>query len=133
MRYTVDLEAMHVELLSAEERNAQHPETFPIPSRAARESLEPGEIVKLLFCYTGDPEEDFVERMWVIVESRDKHGRYVGVLDNDPIDIPDLEAGMALPFTAEHIIDIDEETMIEGFALRPTTWREKLRSIFRRQ
>lgn len=59
MRYTVDLEAMHVELLSAVERNAQHPETFPIPSRAARESVEPGEIVKLLFCYTGDPEEDF--------------------------------------------------------------------------
>lgn len=131
--FTVNLETLGVELLSGEERNIRYPNTFLIPGRAKRESLLPGQLAKLLFCYTGDPEEDIVERMWVIVESRNKHGEYVGILDNDPIRIPSLEAGMCLPFLAEHIIDADDVQPVDGISGKPRLWGKKLLSFVRKR
>lgn len=133
---TVNLEAMHVELLSAEERNSQNPDTFPIPSRSVRESLAPGQIVKLMFSYSGDPGDVSVERMWVIVESRGEDGGYVGVLDNDPYGIPDLAAGMHLAFTAEHVIGVHEEepqlSLASVETKEPASWiKRKIARILR--
>jgi hypothetical protein len=73
------------ELVSAEDRNAGHPETFQIPSREKRESLAPGDGAKLLFDIEtrehGRIVDRGVDRMWVIVKARTEHG-YIGVLGN---------------------------------------------------
>lgn len=45
-----------MELDSGEERNELAPDTFPIPSRDARENLEVGDEVKLVFRDMTDPE-----------------------------------------------------------------------------
>jgi len=75
------------QLVSAEVRNAAHPETFQIPMRDRRMSLVPGDAVKLLFHIetreAGRIIDRGVDRMWVIVRA-DWDGRYVGVLDSDP-------------------------------------------------
>ena len=99
-------------LLSAEEQNAAHPETFEIPSREDRESVPPGDAVKLLFDIEtrvdGKVFDRGVDRMWVLVKSRAGNG-YVGVLDNDPGTAKNLRlfVGDTLYFGPEHIIAIE--------------------------
>lgn len=68
---------------NGEELNKEFPETFFIPPRLKRDTLLPGELVKLIFrIWLGD--ETHVERMWVIVSSRTENG-YTWTLDNDPL------------------------------------------------
>jgi uncharacterized protein YegJ (DUF2314 family) len=99
-------------LVSAEERQAAHPDTFQIPPRDKRESLSPGDGVKLLFeieTKEGDRVVDRgVDRMWVIVKARTKEG-YIGVLDNDPgiADGLNLHEGDVIVFAPENVTDID--------------------------
>ena len=99
-------------LVSAEQRNAAAPTTFEIPSRAARESLQPGDSAKLLFdieTRSGDCVVDRgVDRMWVIVKRREREG-YVGVLDNDPglAEGLLLRPGMEIVFGPEHVASIE--------------------------
>lgn len=87
------------------------PETFEIPSRHTRESLQPGDYAKLIFRIDlFDDEEDpvSVERMWVLIRER-LDGTYLGVLDNAPDAIEQNDAlwlGTELPFRAEHVIDV---------------------------
>jgi len=98
-------------LISAEARNAAHPETFQIPSREKRESLVPGEAAKLLFEIENREAETIVDRgvdrMWVIVKTR-AEGGYVGVLDNDPGTEENLRLreGDNIAFGPEHIAAI---------------------------
>jgi uncharacterized protein YegJ (DUF2314 family) len=69
---------------NGELQNQRNPRTFFIPTRAEREAVTAGDLVKLLFEIV-DPTDDMpsAERMWVqVVEA--KSGRYVGVLDNEP-------------------------------------------------
>ena len=98
-------------LISAEERHAAHPQTFDIPSRGARESLTPGDGVRLLFDIEtregGRVIDRGVDRMWVIVKQR-TGDRYVGILDSDPglAEGLNLRAGDAIAFGPEHVADI---------------------------
>ncbi|MCG7347883.1 hypothetical protein [Sphingomonas sp. ACRSK] len=51
-----------------------------------------------------------VERMWVLVRKRTANG-YLGVLDNEPDAIAENNEfwlGSELPFTAKHVINIEE-------------------------
>ena len=66
-------------LANVEDRNKEHPDTFVIPSREGRDSLQPGDLVKLVFEYPEEPPE----RMWVHVLGS-KDGTYLGELDNVP-------------------------------------------------
>jgi hypothetical protein len=99
------------ELISAEDRNAAHPETFQIPGREKRESLAPGDGAKLLFDIEtreqGRVVDRGVDRMWVIVKARTERG-YIGVLDSDPGTAENLRLreGDSITFGPEHIIDI---------------------------
>jgi hypothetical protein len=99
-------------LVSAEERHAAHPQTFQIPSRGARESLAPGDGVRLLFeIETRERDRVIdrgVDRLWVIVKQRHGEG-YVGLLDSDPglAEGLDLRPGDAIAFGPEHVADID--------------------------
>ncbi len=88
----------------AEERNRQAPDTFGIPLREARENLQPGQIVKLLFAITVGGQEK-VERMWVVVQQRDGT-EYVGLLDNRPASTDAIHAGMAVRFQPRHVVAI---------------------------
>jgi hypothetical protein len=95
-----------------EEYHDRCPSSFSIPSKACRDALEPGGLVKLIFRIAVDNPDDpvSVERMWVIVRERTANG-YLGVLDNDPDAIAEndrLWHGIELPFAARHVIDFDE-------------------------
>lgn len=107
-----EIDGWHLD--SGEERHANAPDTFWIPTREARESLQPGDYAKLIFVIALDDAEDSVdvERMWVIVRER-IGDTYLGILDNKPSGITeneDLWLGTELPFRPEHIIDIDLPT-----------------------
>lgn len=85
------------------------PYTFYVPSPEVIAALQPGDEVKLIFrCdeeYPEDEEEDLaVERMWVRITEIDGDD-FRGELDNDPVAIPELEAGEEIEFASYHIID----------------------------
>ena len=87
----------------------EFPYTFYRPSDAVIDMLEPEKAtVKLIFRF--EPYEDdqpAAERMWVIVNSINEDGTYIGTLDNDPYHIKDLKAGDKILFGKEHIIQYD--------------------------
>jgi len=99
------------ELISAEDRNATHPDTFKIPPREKRESLSRGDGAKLLFDIQTREEgaviDRGVDRMWVIVKARSKDG-YIGVLDSNPGAAENLrlQQGDSITFGPEHISEI---------------------------
>jgi len=103
------------ELDDAEPIAAEHPDTFYMPSLEERNALKPGQLVKLIFrILTVDEageEKLCVERMWVVVTGRE--GKfYTGKLDNQPYCTHDMNPGMPLYFEARHVINIDEDTLI---------------------
>ena len=108
----------------AEERHAEHPDTFWIPSLEARLGLYPGCGVKLMFYIDGT--DGGVERMWVVVTDRLADGEaYLGVLDNTPLagDAHGrLEPGFEIPFEPRHVIDVDgpSEATMKIAATEPT-------------
>lgn len=86
--------------------------TFWIPTREAREALQPGDLAKLIFCISvDDPDKPVaVERMWVLVRGLTEGG-YLGILDNDPYALAkndEFWSGIELPFGPNHIINISE-------------------------
>jgi hypothetical protein len=96
-------------LLSGEERQARHPDTFSIPDRSERESLSPGDAAKLLFDIEtregGRVIDRGVDRLWVIVKTRTGN-IYRGVLDSDPgwAEGLALRPGSEVNFLPEHVI-----------------------------
>jgi uncharacterized protein YegJ (DUF2314 family) len=96
MQYTLD---------DGEALNQEFPDTFEIPTRENRESQQVGDLVKLIFRITINDEE-FVERMWVIITHKNGH-EFTGKLDNQPFCTLDLKAGDAVTFSSKHIINID--------------------------
>jgi hypothetical protein len=103
-----------------EERHARSPESFAIPSRAERESLHPGDAVKLLFDIetrdAGRIIDRGVDRMWVVVK-RKAGNVYVGLLDSDPgaAEGLTLRPGMEIVFGPEHVIGIERPP--QGYVL----------------
>jgi len=81
-----------------------YPETFYLPPAEERETLQPGDLAKLIFRITGG-KRTAVERMWVIVEKVRK-GNYVGVLDNDPYCTESIRHGLVVAFQPKHVIQI---------------------------
>ena len=71
------------ELLVADERAAEAPYTFFVPTWSERERVDIGDLVKLGFEYLWDAEEFGGERMWVEVLKRDG-SRLTGALKNEP-------------------------------------------------
>lgn len=89
-------------LLDAEAAHREHPRTYSIPRRLVRESLVPGDYVKLLFKIDPPTAGLVVERMWVeVVDSKD--GAYTGRLANQPGHLPNLRPGDIINFTPEHV------------------------------
>ena len=107
-------------LVSGEDAHALSTKTFKIPDRHVRESLSPGDAVKLLFDIetkeAGQVVDRGVDRMWVIVKRR-AGNRYVGVLDSDPgrADGLNLRPGAELLFGPEHVIAIERPP--DGYVL----------------
>lgn len=94
---------------NGEDLNREAPRTFFIPPRAERETLQSGDLAKLLFEVV-EPEEGMptAERMWVQVLERHDDG-YVGTLGNQPTVITTIQAGGRVRFGAEHVIATFED------------------------
>ncbi|WP_454723579.1 MULTISPECIES: DUF2314 domain-containing protein [Cupriavidus] len=88
---------------------AAYPETFWVPPLEARQALQPGQAVKLIFRIVTTDEQDrdeqHVERMWVIVTGREGD-LYSAELDNQPYCTDEMAPGMPLWFAARHVIHI---------------------------
>ena len=99
-------------LISALTCHRANPDSFEIPSKTAREQLQPGDAVKLLFDIetkeSGKLIDRGIDRMWVIVKCRMESG-YVGVLDNDPGAAENLRLRESdtIIFRPEHVAAID--------------------------
>lgn len=101
-----DERVVDFQLVSAEARHRESPESFPIPSRAEREDVGPGSVVKLVFELTNPIGEDpGAERMWVAVQTVDGP-LMVGQLVNEPGAITTINYGDEVRFGPEHIIGI---------------------------
>lgn len=89
--------------------HAKSPETYWIPPRAYRESLQPGAIAKIRFYIrVASPDGDIVdhgERMWVRI-TECMNDWYRGELDNDPYCTDAIQSGLVLWFQPRHIIAI---------------------------
>ena len=111
MEWPADLGETGWRLLSAEDRHAEAPDAFWIPSREERENLRYGNGAKLLFDVADQAEGVLVaqvERMWVVVTEVTAAG-YVGVLANIPRSSHSaVQRGSRIAFAAEHVCDIDE-------------------------
>jgi hypothetical protein len=103
------------ELVNVEERHAERPDRFHIPSHQERESLAVGARVQLHFAfrtvYQGRREEYRgrqviqVERMWVTIrEATGSH--YAGTLDSDPVTSRVLRPGDRIEFGPEHVATV---------------------------
>lgn len=98
-------------MVSAEGRQAAHPDTFVIPSRDRRASLSPGDGAKLLFDIetkeNGLVTDRGIDRMWVIVKNR-RADDYIGILDSIPgaAENLKLQEGDAVVFGPEHVAEI---------------------------
>ena len=100
----------------AERRHEENPDSFGIPTRAERESVRPGDLVKLLFDFVEPAEDEWTgERMWVEVNEV-RGGRYVGTLDNEPFMLTSVALGSQIEFGPEHIIDVWEDEPTGGEA-----------------
>lgn len=107
------LETDFWELRSGEDAHAKNPDTFWIPPREKRWSLNRGQAAKLIFDIEGYEENELVvqgERMWVIIAER-VGDLYIGILDNQPACLERsadvyLTMGAEIPFGPEHVIDI---------------------------
>jgi hypothetical protein len=94
-------------LLDAESQNEAFPDAFPIPSRAERDALRPGDMVKLVFVLDPPPASGpNAERMWVEVRATQPDGVVEGWLTNQPVVITSLDPGALVAFEARHVAGI---------------------------
>ncbi|MDH5978792.1 hypothetical protein L8R98_18580 [Vibrio splendidus] len=110
------------QLRNGEESHRENPETFWIPELERRNSLQVGDAAKVILeieCEDEDEDEDedgkvFIEgeRGYLIV-SEIVGNKYIGILDFQPVCIEAgrddiyLCFGAEIPFSHEHVIDID--------------------------
>ena len=100
----------HYELDNGEEIHREFPDSFWIPEKGKRESLKPGDIVKLIFRMEESKGSDdvSVERMWVEITEINTPF-YKGKLDNDPSGSDCVFCGQSVIFNPCHVIDIHED------------------------
>ncbi len=82
---------------------AEAPYTFFLPHDVEIAALNPGDGIKAIFRQTEGQTRYEAERMWVLIE-RIEGGVVFGTLDNDPTDMPLLEAGMPVAIPLTHVI-----------------------------
>ena len=99
-------------LKSGVEMNRRHPLTFDIPTESERQSIRPGDHVKVIFSMRNG----WGERMWIRVDSVGRR-KLKGRLQNEPLAIPRLRADDRIRFKAEHVIDLDAEDAIDCEAM----------------
>lgn len=105
-------------LKDAEALAIEFPYTFHKPSKQVISCLKHGNHAKLIFVFqTDDPEGPSGERMWVEITDVTDSG-FVGVLDNQPEWIKDLNYRDTITFEANHIIDTDLDDPIPSFTER---------------
>lgn len=101
------------ELVSGEERNAEYPDTFHIPTAEERNSIEIGSYIKAAFEVATPVDEEFGgepwgERMWIKVIGFD--GPYIiGTWANMSLVadlVPPLRFGRPVAILPEHVISI---------------------------
>lgn len=102
-------------LTSGVELHEKHPDTFWIPDKEEKDSVRPGDCVKLIF--SDGPGLPGAERMWVkvtsIVVTREGTESLKGTLANVPLSLP-LAVGDPIEFGPEHIIAVEEPRGSEG-------------------
>jgi len=100
----------HYVLDNGEELNREYPDSYEIPEKDVRESLQAGSIAKLVFRMEASEGSDelSVERMWVRV-TKTHPDFYEGVLDNEPNGSDCVVYGQIVYFQSCHIIDIHIE------------------------
>lgn len=81
--------------------------TFYKPSDELISRIKVGHIVKLIFRFEYEEQKYSGERMWVIV-TKIHHGKFTGILDNDPYYIKDLKHKDVIEFEAKHIIQVHD-------------------------
>ena len=98
------------ELDDGEAVHKEYSDTFWIPEKEKRESLQSGDLVKLIFRMEERNNKDnvSVERMWVEVTGISGQF-YTGILDNDPSGDVSVACGQKVYFNSCHVIDIYEE------------------------
>ena len=94
---------------NAENRHAEAPSTFHIPSKAERSGLQPGQMVQLLFLLL-DKEADgssviVCEKMWVTIRSASPQG-YEGMLESLPVTSEALAPEASVRFEPEHVASV---------------------------
>ena len=105
----------HLKLVDGEQINAEHPDTFWIPSESDRRSIKPGHLVKLIFAAADADDDDCdvgAERMWVSVTNivDDTFTTFTGTLANEPFELTNLKFGDQVIFQPRHIIAIQNES-----------------------
>ncbi len=93
-------------------RAEEAPYTFFLPPPEKVQALAPRDLVKLIFVGGGEHAYD-AERMWVEVKSTE-NGVFIGTLDNEPSDMPQLKIGDEVRFEAFHIIDVEFSDLEKG-------------------
>jgi hypothetical protein len=98
-------------LVDAEQRAAENPQTFEIPSRQKRQACKPGDRVKIILeVPPGAPKRGHGgERPWLIIQEVRQGPRYLGKLDNDLVVFTELKNDEPIEFGPEHIIQLWED------------------------
>jgi hypothetical protein len=114
------------ELIVADERAADAPYTFFVPTWSERERVSVEDLVKLGFEYLWDTEEFSGERMWVEVLSRDGSS-FTGALKNEPAELG-LQYDQIVEFELKNVIDIEwhEPEKHPAFDQKSTYWERCL-------
>lgn len=90
----------------------ESPQTFKVPSNAARKKAKVGWLIRLHFIIANaeinaDPLNPRAERMWVeICDMRDESAM-LGHLTNEPVFISSLEPGDVIEFSWKHVAQVD--------------------------
>ena len=93
---------MKLEFIDGIEMHAKHPDTFSIPSDFAKDTLAPGDFVKI-----GVKVDDFgitAERIWVKLDTIDGD-TLTGIWANQP-ELFDAEEGDPVTFKKRHVLSI---------------------------
>ena len=93
-------------LLDAQQRHAEHPETFDVPTPAEIAAMRPGDHVKIGATFTPTEGID-TERYWLLLNATTDGERFTGVVDNDLVYTAHhgLRYGDQLTVLSRHLMD----------------------------
>src|SRR4051794_28788985 len=97
-----------ITLVNGEKMNRQHPDTFKVPLKALKQTLRPGDSVKVGIEMAHSMSGFGSERVWVRITEAG-YPRFSGIIDSVGLFTEDhgLVYGGELSFEARHILDIE--------------------------